>query len=292
MLRRSIFLASVAILFSLSILPCSFAAELQGKDTVIGRARAYLVQPGESLLEIARQHDLGIGAISAANPGVDPFVPDAGTRILLPTEWILPDAPKRGGIVVNVAEMRLYLFSPDSPRTVTTFPIGIGDVGWRTPVGRFTVIQKIKDPTWHVPESIRKERPELPAAVPPGPDNPLGSYALRLSNPTLLIHGTNHPWGIGARVSHGCIRLYEKDIALLFEMIPIRTRVSIIDQPVKAGTIGDRIYLQVYDYQKGRDLYRKALKVLKAKNLIRRADLSETRRACREQTGLLVDVTR
>lgn len=292
MLRRATVLASVAVLFSYSILPSSFAAELRREEPIIGRQRAYQVKPDESLLEIARRHGIGIGAISAANRGVDPFLPDPGSRILLPTEWILPDAPIRHGIVVNIAEMRLFVFSHDRPPTVTTFPIGIGDEGKETPIGTFTVIEKIKDPTWYVPESIRIERPELPAVVPPGPDNPLGSHALRLSKPTLLIHGTNRPWGIGARVSHGCIRLHQEDIALLFGMIQPGTRVSIVDQPVKATAAGDRIYLQVHDYQDGRDLYREALKVLEAKNLASRVDLEKTRNACREQTGLLVDVSR
>ena len=286
------FLASVALLFSYSILTYSFAAELRREETIIGRRRAYLIKPDESLLEIARRHDIGVGAISAANPGVDPFIPDPGNLILLPIEWILPDAPIRKGIVVNIAEMRLFVYSHDRTQTVTTFPIGIGDEGKETPVGTFTVIEKIKDPSWYVPESIRIERPELPAVVPPGPDNPLGSHALRLSKPTVLIHGTNRPWGIGARVSHGCIRLYEEDIALLFGMIQRGERVSIVDQPVKAAAEGDRIFLQVHDYKDGRDLYREALKVLEAKNLASRVDLEKTRNACRERTGLLVDVSR
>lgn len=286
------FLASVAVLFSYSLLTYSSAAEHRWEETIIGRQRIYLIKPDESLLEIARRNDIGIGAISAANPGVDPFVPNPGSLILLPTEWILPDAPIRNGIVINIAEMRLFVFSNDRPQTVTTFPIGIGDEGKATPVGTFTVIEKIKDPTWYVPESIRMERPDLPAVVPPGPDNPLGSHALRLSKPTLLIHGTNRPWGIGERVSHGCIRLYQEDIALLFGMVRRGTRVSIVDQPVKAAAEGDRIYLQVHDYRDGRDIYREALEVLKAKNLASRVDLKKTKNACRERTGLLVDVSR
>ena len=286
------FLASLAVLISDPISASSFSVRYQLEGTVIGRQRSYLVKTGESLPEIARQYDLGIEAISKANPGVDPFIPDPGSLILLPTEWILPDAPIRKGIVVNIAEMRLFVFLHDRPQTVTTFPVGIGDEGKETPVGTFTVIEKIKDPSWYVPESIRIERPDLPAVVPPGPDNPMGSHALRLSKPTVLIHGTNRPWGIGARVSHGCIRLYQEDIALLFGMIQRGTQVFIVDQPVKAAAKGDRIYLQVHDYEDGRDLYREALKVLEAKNLASRVDLGKTQNACRERTGLLVDVSR
>ena len=286
------FLASAAVLISCSILTFSLAAELRREGTVIGRLRVYPIKPNESLPEIARRYDIGIEAISAANPGVDLFIPDPGSWILLPTEWILPDTPIRTGIVVNIAEMRLFVLSHDRPQTVTTFPIGIGDEGKETPVGTFTVIEKIRDPAWYVPESIRKERPDLPAVVPPGPDNPMGSHALRLSKRTVLIHGTNRPWGIGARVSHGCIRLYQEDIALLFGMIRRGTRVSIVDHPVKAAAMGDRVYLQVHNYEEGRDLYSEALKVLEAKNLSSRVDLEKTLKACRERTGLLVDISR
>lgn len=153
--------------------------------------------------------------IAAANPGVDPFVPEPGRRIVIPTEWILPDAPIRNGIIVNIAEMRLFLLRAERARMVATFPIGVGDEGTETPVGVYSIVEKVKNPAWNVPRSIRVEQPDLPAVVPPGPDNPLGSRALRLSDRTLLIHGTNRPWGIGTRSSHGCIRLYEEDIARL-----------------------------------------------------------------------------
>ena len=284
--------ASLALLISDTISASSFSAKYQREGTVIGRQRSYLVKTDESLPEIARQYDLGFGAITAANPGVDPFIPDPGRRIVLPTEWILPDAPIRNGIVVNIAEMRLFVFPHDRSQIVTTFPIGIGDQGKETPVGTFTVIEKIKNPAWHVPESIRKERPDLPAVVPPGPDNPMGSHALRLSKPTVLIHGTNRPWGIGARVSHGCIRLYQEDIARLFGTTRRGTPVAIVNQPVKAAVRGGRVYLQVHDNEEGRNLYSEGLKVLEAKNLMDRVDLKKIRKASRERTGLLVDVSR
>ncbi len=286
-------LASLALLISGPISASSFLAKYQREGVVIGRQRYYLVKTDESLPEIARQYDLGFGAITAANPGVDPFIPDPGHRIVLPTEWILPNAPIRKGIVINIAEMRLFFYYRDRSPIVMTFPIGIGDEGKETPVGTFTVIEKISNPAWHVPESIRKERPDLPAVVPPGPENPLGSHALRLSNPTVLIHGTNRPWGIGARVSHGCIRLYQEDIARLFEMIQRGTPVTIVNQPVKAAAIGDRVYLQVQDYEEGgRDLYDEALKVLEAKNLTNQVDLMKIRKASQERTGLLLDISR
>lgn len=285
-------MASLAVLISCLFPASSFAAEYRREGTVIGRQKTYLVKADESLPEIARRYDIGFGAITAANPGVDPFVPDPGRRIVLPTEWILPDAPIRKGIVVNIAEMRLFVFSHDRSQTVMTFPIGIGDQGKETPVGTFTIIEKIRNPAWNVPLSIRKERPDLPAVVPPGPDNPMGSHALRLSNPTVLIHGTNRPWGIGERVSHGCIRLYQEDIVRLFGMARRGTKVVIVHQPVKAADRGGRVYLQVHDEWDGRDLYGEALKVLETKSLASRVDLKKIRKASRERKGLLVDVTK
>ena len=292
MLKRATSMALLAFLIVSRIPDPSSAAELQRDGSIIGRQATYRIKPDESLLEIARRYDVGMGAIAAANPGVDPFIPDPGLRIVLPTEWILPDAPIRKGIVVNIAEMRLFVFLHEGARAVTTFPIGIGDQGMETPVGTFTVIEKIRNPAWYVPESIRKEKPDLPAVVPPGPDNPMGSHALRLSNPTVLIHGTNRPWGIGTRDSHGCIRLYQKDIARLFGMVGRGTPVAIVNQPVKTAVRGDRIFLEVHDYGDGRDLYDETLKVLEAKNLAGRTDPVKIRKACGKRTGLLTDVSK
>jgi L,D-transpeptidase ErfK/SrfK len=292
MVRRAILLASLTLLISCPIPDSSFAATDQREGTVIGMQRIYVVKPDESLLEIARRYDIGFGEITAANPGVDPFLPDPGRKIILPTLWILPDAPIRSGIVVNVAEMRLFVLPRDRSQAVPTFPIGIGDEGKETPVGEFTIIEKITNPAWYVPESIQKERPDLPAVVPPGPDNPLGSHALRLSNPTILIHGTNRPWGIGMRVSHGCIRLHQEDIARLFGMVKRGTRVAIVDRPVKAAEVGSGVYLQVHDDGSGRDLYSEALNVLEAKGMTDRIDPEKIRKACRERSGLLVNVSK
>lgn len=292
MLKRARILASLAILYSCTISASSFAAGNQREGTVKGRQTTYRIKADESLPEIARRYDIGFGAITAANPGVDPFVPDPGLRIVLPTEWILPDTPIRKGIVVNIAEMRLFVFSRDGAQPVATFPIGIGDHGTETPVGKFNIIEKIRNPAWHVPVSIRKEEPDLPAVVPPGPDNPMGSHALRLSNRTVLIHGTDRPWGIGTRNSHGCIRLYPEDIATLFGMVRIGTPVAIVNQPVKAAARRDRVYLEVHDDGDGMDRYSEALKVLEAKNLTSRVDLEKLRKASRERKGLLVDVSK
>jgi L,D-transpeptidase ErfK/SrfK len=284
--------AVLAVLISCPAPASSFAAGNPVKGSIIGRRATRVVGNFESLLEIARQFGIGYRAITDANPGVDAFVPDPGSRIVLPTEWILPDAPIREGIVINIAEMRLFVFPHDVSRSVATFPIGIGDLGKDTPVGKFTVIEKIRNPAWHVPESIRRERPDLPAVVPPGPDNPLGSHAIRLSDRSLLIHGTNRPWGIGMRSSRGCIRLYPEDIPELFHMVSRGTPVAIVNQPVKAAVEGNRVYLEVHEYENGEDLYGEALKVLKAKRLTGLVDLGKIRKASMERRGLVVDVSK
>ncbi len=292
MLKRAMSFFSLAALLACSIPASSPAAEYQRDGMLIGNQALRLVKADESLLEIARQYDLGVDAIAAANPGVDPFLPGRGRRIFLPTEWILPDVPIRKGIVVNIAEMRLYVFSRGRSQSVTTFPIGIGDQGKETPVGNFTITEKIMNPAWYVPASIRKENPDLPAVVPPGPDNPMGSHALRLSLRTVLIHGTNRPWSIGTRGSHGCMRMYEEDIVQLFGMVGPRTSVTIVNQPVKAALRGKRVYMEVHDYGDGLDLYPEAVKALDAKKLGDRVDPGKMRAAIRERTGLLIDISK
>ena len=221
-------------------------------DNIVGGLATVTVRQEETLLDIGRRHDLGYDQISIANPGVDPWLPKGGTRILLPTEYVLPDAPRQG-IVINVAAMRLFYYPPARPGVppeVVTYPIGIGREGWRTPVGQASVTGKIKDPSWTPPASIREEHAgngdPLPAVVPAGPDNPLGQYALRLTLPGYLIHGSNKPWGVGMRVSHGCIRLYPEDISRLFADIPVGTSVRIVNQPWLFGHRQGVYYLQAF----------------------------------------------
>jgi L,D-transpeptidase ErfK/SrfK len=224
---------------------------------LIGESRVITARYEDSFLTLARAHNVGLEELRSANPGVDWLLPGEGTQITIPTQHLLPRAPLRG-IVVNVAELRLYYF-PEGPqavdpatgaRRVYTYPISIGQLDWSTPLGRTTVTSKVKNPSWTPPDSIRAEHAErgdiLPRVVPPGPDNPLGAHALRLGFPSYLIHGTNTPSGIGMRVTHGCIRMFPWDIEALFGMVPVGTPVQIVNQPFKVGWGPDGLYIEAH----------------------------------------------
>ncbi len=223
---------------------------LPGSD-VVGEAYEVRAEAQDTLLDIAREHGIGQQAIVNANPGVDRWLPGAGTRITIPARHVLPDAP-RDGLVLNLPEMRLYRYREAAGvGLVVTYPVSVGRMDWRTPLGRTEVVGKQHKPTWFPPASLRQEalaagEPPLPDAVPPGPDNPLGDYALRLGLPGYLLHGTNKPWGVGMRVTHGCIRLLPEHVAELFEQVPVGTPVHIVNQPVKVGWYGNTLFLEVH----------------------------------------------
>jgi L,D-transpeptidase ErfK/SrfK len=283
---------AMAVIFSL-FLPAAFAEthSYTRHNRVIGAIRAYTVRDGESLIEIARRFDLGYSEITEANPKLDPFVPGDGVTIELPQAWILPDLKSYTGIVINLSEMRLYYF----PRRnkVVTFPIGIGSEGKETPVGTFRIVQKIVHPAWYVPNSIRHEKPDLPRVVPPGPDNPLGSYALRLSDATILIHGTNRPYAVGRKASHGCIRLYPKDIPKLFQKVPQNTKVTIIRQPVKVGTLDGKVYIEIHkDRQLQMNYFGEAMKLLREKDLYNIVDKGKMLTALKEKRGFPINISK
>ena len=231
---------------ALALAPQAQAVEfvLLPDETAVGAIETTTVRQGETLLDIARQHDVGYAEIVTANPGVDPWIPPTGRSVVLPLRFLLPDAPRRG-IVVNLAERRLFYFPPQGG-TVETYPIGVGVDGRDTPKGVSRVTAKETDPVWYPPPSIRAEEPELPSAVPAGPTNPLGQYALRLGWRNYLIHGTDKPDGIGRNVSHGCLHLYPEDIARLYREVPIGTPVRVINEPVLAAWSGGALYLQAY----------------------------------------------
>ena len=180
----------------------------------------------------------------AANPGIDPWIPGDGTKINLPTTHLLPDGP-REGMLLNLVDQRLYHFPPGG-EPVESYPIGTGQDAWGTPLGHTEIVRKKRDPTWYVPKSIQKEDPDLPPVVGPGPDNPLGRHALYLGWPSYLIHGTNNAWGVGRRVSHGCVRMYPEDIEAVFPRIPVGTKVTIVSQEAKLGWHAGMLMIEVH----------------------------------------------
>jgi len=239
-----------------ALLPSLAAAEVfvlppPGQD-VVGALTTIQARHEDTLLDIARRHGLGYEDIVRANPNVDTWLPGEGTEVVLPTRYVLPPGPRRG-VVLNLAEYRLYYFPPPADgeaAVVMTYPVSIGRMDWATPLGRTRVISKVRNPTWYPPASIRAEHAAdgdpLPRVVPPGPKNPLGAHAMRLGMPGYLIHGTNRPAGVGMQVTHGCIRMFPEDIRFLFEEIPVSTPVRIINEPVKIGWDGERIVMEVH----------------------------------------------
>jgi L,D-transpeptidase ErfK/SrfK len=226
--------------------------EIDASTEIVGYLQKTVVGKEDTLPDIARRFDVGYEEILLANPGVDPWLPGVGREVVVPSQFVLPAAPHEG-VVVNVAAMRIFYYPPHKkgqPQIVFTHPIGIGRVGWRTPEGTTKIVSRTKDPVWVVPKSVRDEHAEdgekLPAVVPAGPDNPLGQYMFRLSWPSYLIHGTNKPYGVGMRSSHGCMRLYPEDIAVFFDLIPIGTKVTVVNQPYLFGSRDGTLYLQAY----------------------------------------------
>lgn len=210
----------------------------------VGEMKRYVAKKQDTIIHLARDQALGFVEMRAANPYVDPWLPGVGTEIVLPARHLLPDADY-DGVVINLPEMRLYAFvnGDDAP---TTFPIGIGREGLETPTGQTRVVRKKDGPTWTPTARMRREDPDLPRVVPAGPDNPLGTHALYLGWPTYLLHGTNKPYGIGRRVSSGCIRLYPENIKELFKIIPVGTKVSVVNQPIKTAWIDDKLYMEAH----------------------------------------------
>jgi L,D-transpeptidase ErfK/SrfK len=262
-----------------------------GDSDVIGTMKSYVVKESDSLIELARKYGLGYNEIADSNVKLDPFIPELGATVRIPTFWILPNISREQGIIINLSELRLYFYPYNDAKFVFTFPIGIGDEGTETPLGVFSIIEKRVNPTWYVPKSIQEERPDMPTQVPPGPDNPLGTHALRLSIGPVLIHGTNKPWGTGRRVSHGCIRLYPEDIPELYRLVSIGTKVVILRQPVKVGLKNGRIYLEVHRGE-AIDYYQEAMKLLGERKLLPRIDRLKLARVLREKTGVPEDISR
>jgi L,D-transpeptidase ErfK/SrfK len=242
----------------------AFATEMPARATVypfpktdnpvVGEDQTVVTVYEDTLYDLARKYSLGSEEMIRVNPGVDPWIPGAGKALVVPNTHILPPGP-REGIVVNLPEHRLYYYPKpkrDGTREVITYPVSIGKMDWRTPLGLTRVIQKQKNPIWYPPESVRKEHAAagdpLPPQVPSGPDNPLGLFAMRLAagNGTYLIHGTNNPIAVGLAVTHGCIRMYPDDVAALFPLVPVGTPVRLINEPLKVAWVNGELLLEAH----------------------------------------------
>ena len=254
--RLSPAICSLALVMIASVCVSQARAETLALPPVdvdlLGNIRITRALQDDTLLDIARRFDIGQDEIVLANPDVDRWLPREGTQVVIPSRYILPPV-ERSGMVLNIPEMRLYYFPPaaaNQQALVQTYPVSIGRMDWATPIGLTKVLSKSENPSWRPPKSIREEaeaRGEpLPEIIPAGPDNPLGSYALRLDRSGYLIHGTNKPFGVGMRVTHGCVRMYPEDIEKFFPEVPVGTVVQIVDQPVKIGWLFDTLFIEVH----------------------------------------------
>ena len=246
------FLAVSLVISGVSVAIADTLVLPDGGDRVIGQVRFVRSTYLDTFSDIALGENQGFNELRLANPDVDAWLPGDGTQVVIPSRHVLPDVAQEG-IVINVPEMRLFFFpkvAADEAPVVITHPISIGRREWTTPHGGTKIVAKAKEPAWYPPESIRAEHEErgdpLPKIVPPGPENPLGKFALRLGLPGYLIHGTNKPAGLGMRVTHGCIRMYPSDIEQLFHQTKVGTAVRIINQPFKVGILNDALYLEAH----------------------------------------------
>ncbi len=264
--------------------------------SLVGHVQHHRVTPGETLLDVARDADLGFRELRDANPRVDEWIPPPATDVVVPTRWILPRSRYRG-LVVNVPEMRLYMFPPDAKPgeqvPLLTWPVGIGVEEAPSPKGTFTVRSKDKNPTWIVPADIQKTMDKPKRVVPPGPDNPLGAYRIRLSKGLYSIHGTDDPWSIGRLTTHGCIRLYPEDIETLYPLVRPGMPGELVYEPVKFGEESGRVYVEVHDdvYRRIPSLERHAFAEMQKAKLTARVDPELLRAAVRAKSGVPVDVT-
>jgi len=266
---------------SVSALATSYPMPEHPGDTLIGdpphKITYATARQEDTLLDIARDYDVGQNEIIMVNPKVDRWLPGAGTQVRIPNSRLLPNTPHEG-LVLNLPEYRLFYFpkqKKNNPQIIITHPISIGRIDWETPLGKTRIIAKTENPVWIPPQSIKAEHAAegdvLPDVYPAGPDNPLGLFALRLGIPGYLIHSTNKPYGVGMRVSHGCIRMYPEDIKKLFPEVKVDTPVYIVNQPIKVGWSHDTLYIEVHpDLDASQQNYQKRLD--SALDLIERAN--------------------
>jgi L,D-transpeptidase ErfK/SrfK len=278
----------LTLLYSPSYIAASGAFPIENENaSIIGNNITLTVKNDETLIELAREYDVGYNEIVAANKNIDPWVPGKNTRVVLPTSWLLPEVIDKG-IIINLAEMRLYyFFTIQKSRYVKTYPLGIGRQGFNTPTGTFKISFKTKDPVWKTPEASRLANPELPLYMPPGPENPLGRFWLQLSIDTYGIHGTNRPYGIGRSVSQGCIRLYPEDIKDLYGYVKPGTVVKIINEPIKVGTSSGGVFIEIHKTdQPESEVIGLAIKKLNRKRLLKYVDTVLLIKSIKSATGL------
>lgn len=282
-----------AIVFFVLASPASFCAAGTVEagalfPAVFGETRTTITSANETLMEVARREGFGYDLVVISNRSIDPWNPGTGTEIILPGKVIVPYGA-RSGLTVNLAELRLFhiIERDDRSYRVDVYPLGIGREGSTTPEGVFQINVKKRYPYWRVPEWLLKEDPGLPQVMPPGPKNPLGDYWLGLSEPGYGIHGTNRPFGVGRRVSSGCLRMYPNDIATLYAGVETGTPVSISYQPVKATGDGDNLLLEVHPDYLGRvsDLFQHALHVISKTRWSGMVNYAQVREVVRTQKG-------
>ncbi|HEX5066134.1 MAG TPA: L,D-transpeptidase family protein [Myxococcota bacterium] len=296
-MRRAALSLALAVFAALGVSPATKKTETADKPRppqrlmpIGGEPRKVLVRDGDTLLDVAFDYRLGFEAVERLNPGVDPWIPVAGTVIDLPTQYVLPDVEPKG-LVINVPEMRLYDFTV-TPMEV--FAAAIGDEADPSLHGEYKVGAKRKNPAWYVPASIKAEKPDLPAVVPAGPDNPLGSRWMTIGNTSYGIHGTNKQWSIGRMATHGCVRLYDDQIKKLYDRTPTGTRLQLLYQPYKWGIDGNDLYLEVHPDLYGRypGPLTEALRTPRELGILRHIDLELAWRAVEEARGVPVWVGR
>lgn len=269
--------------------PKQESVNFQEAKTVIGALITHVTKKNETFLDIARHYNLGYNELIDLYPKQDPWLLSSGEKFLIPSKWILPNYQKNG-IVINLAELRLYYFM-STIKMVKTAPIGIGSLDWQTPVGNFKITCKEKSPSWSIPPSLQDKYDFK--IVPPGPENPLGKYWLGLKNSGYGIHGTDNPWSIGRLSTHGCIRLYPEDIKHLFKLVDYGTPVKIIYEPMKLGFKSGDIYIEIH-----KDIYNKIenwneyiYNKLKNNDLIGKVDMQRIHDALKQKNGLPIKVS-
>ncbi len=292
---------AVALYFVSSILPLRAADDYSREVlrypynlqtmTVIGLPSPVTIQEKDTLLDVARRHDLSYyNELELLYPHMDEWIPPRGAVVILPTVWVLP-VTRNEQLVINLPEQRLYYFIKVNS-TVQTYPIGIGDEGWETPVGTFKIFEKRPNPTWYIPASLQEKYGMK--TMPPGPDNPMGEFVMKFSAGAYGIHGTNVPWGVGGLVSHGCIRLYPEDIRTLYPQVKIGTKLEIIYEPIKFGQRDGYIYMEAHPdiYRRIPDYFNFAMEKLRQYPYADRVDLKRFQLAIFLKNGLVTDITR